>query len=242
MRRRAVVHPPRDDGGRGIHVRRASIVMHASSSSSRRADADDGAIRDDETIRATFRALERRVVDATTACARAVETESRRAESIERARRRDADAREARWREMLTRSRTQTTRCVEALGRRARRDAARRAVGRWRRAVEAAREEREVREVCERRVRRETFEAWRGMSEAMRRWRTRAGEDERLTRARAAAYDASCDEAVARLARGEANGMWESEREKSAMECEVRRAFMRGVRAMSLRFESARAL
>jgi len=210
-------------------------------SSSRRADADDGAIRD-ETIRATFRALERRVVDATTACARAVETESRRAESLERARRRDADAREARWREMWTRSRTQTARCVEALGRRARRDAARRAVGRWRRAVEAAREERAVREVCERRVRRETFDAWRGMSEAMRRWRTRAGEDERLTRAWAAAYDASCAEAVARLARGEANGMWESEREKSALESEVRRAFMRGVSTMSLRFESARAL
>ena len=43
---------------------------------------DDRAIRE-ETLRATFRALERRVGEAATVCARAVETESRRWEARE---------------------------------------------------------------------------------------------------------------------------------------------------------------
>ena len=80
------------------------------------------------------------------------------------------------------------------------------------------------------------FEAWRGMGEETRRRRTRAGEDERLTRARASAYDEMCAAAVVRLGKGTR----ESAR-TSDMESEVRRAFMRGVSAMSLR-ESARAL
>ena len=209
--------------------------IHPSRASSRGADdararaVDDRAIRE-ETLRATFRALERRVGEAATACARAVETESRRWEAREATRAREASETAAKWREMWTRSRTQIGRCAEALGRRARRDEARRAVRRWRRAVE------ETRRKCETRARRAVFEAWRGMGEETRRRRTRAGEDERLTRARASAYDEMCAAAVVRLGKGTR----ESAR-TSDLESEVRRAFMRGVSAMSLR-ESARAL
>ena len=214
--------------------------IHPSRASSRGADdararaVDDRAIRE-ETLRATFRALERRVGEAATACARAVETESRRWEAREATRAREASETAAKWREMWTRSRTQIGRCAEALGRRARRDEARRAVRRWRRAVEERRE-RETRRKCETRARRAVFEAWRGMGEETRRRRTRAGEDERLTRARASAYDEMCAAAVVRLGKGTR----ESAR-TSDLESEVRRAFMRGVSAMSLR-ESARAL
>ena len=215
--------------------------IHSSRASSRGADdararaVDDRAIRE-ETLRATFRALERRVGEAATARARAVETESRQWEAREATRAREASETAARWREMWTRSRTQIGRCAEALGRRARRDEARRAVRRWRRAVEERREERERRRKCETRARRAVFEAWRGMGEETRRRRTRAGEDERLTRARASAYDEMCAAAVVRLGKGTR----ESAR-TSDLESEVRRAFMRGVSAMSLR-ESARAL
>lgn len=201
----------------------------------RRARADatrDGALA------ASFRALERALEEGARACARAVEADGRRRDARELERARVMEEEVGRWRAMCARARGQVTRCAEALARRARTEATRRALRRWREAMRESREERAKTIVRRDEMKRASFAAWREMAQSARSRVGRRVDVATLTR-EAMFYQAKCDDVVAKLAPRAPRAVKKAPKLTDS-ESEVRRAFMRGVCALNL--EAARVL
>ena len=188
----------------------------------------------------TFRELERALAVAVRECARAVETNARRRDAQGEESLRTANEETTRWRAWCARARMQTTRCAEALARRARRDEARRLLRRWREAVHVGREERARAREARLRTKRSVLDAWRALRRASR---VKVSKREETLTRETTFYRERCDDAVAKLAprkRHPAAVCANASGDRNDSESEVRRAFIRGVCALNL--EAARVL